>query len=93
MPKRFCLILSDIGTPIYKIAKFFVPLPAPLTSNEYTLKDSFSLSEKRLTFDSNLAMVSFGIESLFTNTPFKKILTFTVEVTISKVHTGKFELL
>ena len=28
-------ILSDIGTPTYKLAKFFVPLLAPLTSNEY----------------------------------------------------------
>ena len=32
-------ILSDIGTPTYKIVKFFVPLLAPLTSNEYTIKD------------------------------------------------------
>ena len=74
MPKRFCLILSDIGTPIYKIAKFFVPFPTPLTSNEYTLKDSFCFSEKLLTFDSQLVMVSFGIESLFTNIPFKETI-------------------
>ena len=32
-------ILSDIGTPTYKLAKLFVPLLAPLTSNEYTIKD------------------------------------------------------
>ena len=29
----FCPILSDIGTPTYKLAKFFVPLLEPLTSN------------------------------------------------------------
>ena len=26
-------ILLDVGTPTYKLAKFFVPLLAPLTSN------------------------------------------------------------
>ena len=39
-------ILSDIGTITYKLAKFFVPLLAPLTSNEYTVKDSFSFAEE-----------------------------------------------
>ena len=57
----FCPILSGIGTPTYKIAKFFESLLAPLTSNEYTIKDSFSFSEELLTFDSNLVMASFDI--------------------------------
>ena len=65
----FCPILSDIGTPTYKLAKFFVPLLAPLTSNEYTIKDSFA--EELLSFDSNLVMASFDVESLFTNIPLK----------------------
>ena len=41
-------------------------LLAPLTSNEYTIKDSFSFTEELLTFDSNLVLASFEIESLFT---------------------------
>ena len=49
-------ILSDIGTPTYKKAKFFVLLLAPLTSNEYTIKDSFFFSEELLTFDPNLVL-------------------------------------
>ena len=52
-------ILSDIGTPTYKLAKFLVPLLAPLTSNEYTIKDSFPFAEELLSFDSNLVMASF----------------------------------
>ena len=65
-------ILSDIGTPTYKLAKFFVPLLAPLTSNEYNIKDSFSFAEGLLSFDSNLVMASFDVESLFYQYPIKR---------------------
>ena len=34
-------ILSVIGTPTYKLAKFYDQLLKPLTNNEYTIKDSF----------------------------------------------------
>ena len=61
---RFPPILSDIGTPTYQIARFFVLLLAPLTSNEYIIKNPFSFSEELSTFDSNLVMASFDIESL-----------------------------
>ena len=70
----FCPILSDIGTPTYKLAKFIVPLLAPLTSNEYTIKDSFSFAEELLSFDSDLVMASFDVESLFTNIPLKETI-------------------
>ena len=40
--------LSDTGTPTYKLTKFFVPLLAPLTSNECTIKDSFSFAGELL---------------------------------------------
>ena len=76
-------ILSDIGTPTYKIAKFFVPLLAPLTSNEYTIKDSFSFPEELLTFDSNLVMASFDIESLFTNILLKESIDLCVDIVFS----------
>ena len=76
-------ILSHIGTPTYKIAKFFVPFLAPLTSNEYTIKDSFSFSEELLTFDSCLVMASFDIEYLFTNIPLKETINFCVDILFS----------
>ena len=34
-------ILSAIGTPTYKIAKFLVPILSCLTINEFTVKDFF----------------------------------------------------
>ena len=42
----FRLILSAIGTPTYKLSKFFVPLLTLLALNEYTIKDSFSFVEE-----------------------------------------------
>ena len=38
-------ILSVIGTPTYKLAKFLVPIIEPLATNEYTIKDSFTFAE------------------------------------------------
>ena len=76
-------ILSDIGTNTYKIAKFFVLLLALLTSNEYTIKDSFSFSEELLTFDYNLVMGSFDIESIFTNIPLKETIEICVDIFFS----------
>ena len=34
-------ILSAIGTPQYKLAKFLVPVLSDITQNEFTVKDSF----------------------------------------------------
>ena len=34
-------ILSSIATPTYKLSKFLVPMLEPVTTNEYTTKDSF----------------------------------------------------
>ena len=39
-------ILSAIGTPTYKLAKFLVPILEPVTTNEYTIKDSFTFAEE-----------------------------------------------
>ena len=37
-------ILPAINTPTYKLAKFLVPILKSLTSNEYTVKDSFAFA-------------------------------------------------
>ena len=60
-------ILSAIGTPTYKLAKFCDQLLKPLTNNEYTIKDSFSFAKEVLEFDASLFMASFDIKSLLTN--------------------------
>ena len=41
-------ILSTINTLSYKLVKFLVPFLTPLTSNDFTIKDSFSFQGKYL---------------------------------------------
>ena len=38
---HFRLILSALQTPAFKLAKFILPILEPLTTNKYTVKDSF----------------------------------------------------
>ena len=72
-------ILSAIGTPAYKLAKFLVPILEFLTTDEYTIKDSFTFAEELQSFDSKLVMASFDIESLFTNIPLQETIDLCVE--------------
>ena len=60
-------ILSAINTPTYKLAKFLVPILKSLTSNEYTVKDSFAFAEEIVEQDSEFFMGSLDVDSLFTN--------------------------
>ena len=66
-------ILSAIGTAGYNIAKFFVPILAPFTSDEY---DSFSFVEEILAIPNanSFDMASFDIKSLFTNIPLQETI-------------------
>ena len=41
----FRLILSAVGTPSYKFAKFLVPKLSSITFNEFTVTDSFAFAE------------------------------------------------
>ena len=53
----FCPILSAIGTPSNKLAKFCDKLVKPITTNEYTIKHWFSFAKEVEEFDSNLITV------------------------------------
>ena len=61
-------ILSAIDTCSYNLAKVFVPILKEFTVNEYTVKDTFSFSNKIRNKDTSLYVASFDIKSLFTNT-------------------------
>ena len=63
----FCPILSAIGTPTYKLGKFFVPLVEQYTNKQHTIRDSFSFSKELQNLDLSLVMASFNVVSLFTN--------------------------
>ena len=60
-------ILSAIGTPTYKLAKFLVSKLSSTTFNEFTVKDSLTFAEEIVHQDSKIFMGSLYIGSLFTN--------------------------
>jgi len=72
-------ILSAIGTPSYKIAKFLVPILSKLTVNEFTIKDSFSFAKEIVQQDSSLYMASLDVDSLFTNIPLDETINICTE--------------
>ena len=72
-------ILSAIGTPSYKLAKFLVPILSSITSNEYTTKDSFSFAKEIVSQDSKLFMASLDVDSLFTNIPLVETVNICVD--------------
>ena len=70
-------ILSARGTHTYNLAKHLVSVINPITTNEYTVQDSFSFVKELSDIDSsNTVMASFDIKSLFTNIP----LDETIEI-------------
>ena len=63
-------VLSTLHTFNYNLAKFFVPILEPLTTNEYTLKNSLEFIKEINQINlKNKIMASFDIQSLFTNIP------------------------
>ena len=60
-------ILSALNTPTYKLVKFVVPMIKPLTTNEFTVKDSFHFAEEIVDQQHNLFMGSLDVDFLFTN--------------------------
>ena len=74
-------ILSSIGPCGYKIAKFLVPFLEPITSNQFTVRDSFTFATEISKFkDGNkYVMASFDIKSLFTYIPLDKSINIATE--------------
>ena len=77
-------IISAIGTPAYKLAKFLVSLCPDLTQNEYTLKDSFEFASIIDQQNHNLFMGSLDVDSLFTNVP----LDETINIILDQLYTN-----
>ena len=71
---KFRPILPTIGAPTYKLAKFLVPILSPLTSNEFSVHDSFSFADKISSFCPDHFMASLDIESLFTSIPLNEVI-------------------
>ena len=76
-------IISSIGTHCYEVAKFFIPLLRPFSTNPLTITDTFSFVKEILNLPfntNNVVMASFDIKSLFTNIP----LDETIEIIVNK---------
>ena len=67
--------MSAIKTPTYKLAKFLVTLLEPITTNMYTIKNSFEFSKQIADQDPGLFVASLDVESLFTNIPLKETIS------------------
>ena len=65
--------MSALNTGTYKWAKFFVPLLRHLTSNEFTLKDSFEFAKIICEQDASL-----DVDSLFTNVPLEETINICI---------------
>ena len=77
-------ILSAINTPSYHLAQFFVPKLAELTTNQYTVMNSFTFSSELNSINSsNKFMCSFDVKSLFTNIPLIETLEIIQTVLFS----------
>ena len=74
-------ILSALNPGTYKWTKFFVPLLRHLTSNQFTLKDSFEFTKTICEQDAGIFMVSVDVDSLFTNV----LLEENINICINKL--------
>ena len=79
-------ILSAIGTPTYKIAKFLAVILKGLTSNQYSVKDSFGFAKEILQQNSDCFMVSLDITSLFANIPLDETINICWNELFGKKH-------
>ena len=70
--------MSALNTGTYKWGQFFVPLLRHLTSNEFTLKDSFESAKIICEQDAGLFMASLDVDSLFTKVPLEKTINICV---------------
>ena len=86
--------LCAMNTPAYNLAKFLVPILKSLTSNEYTVRDSFAFVEVVGDHDSEFFMGSLDVDSLFSNIPLKEtndICTITLFENTERVVLLKIE--
>ena len=87
---QFRPILSAINTPVYKLAKYLVPILSLLTVNDCTVKDSFTFAKEVINFDHNHFMASLDVESLFTNIPVdERIKNAVDDLFSSNMYRGK----
>ena len=75
-------IVSSIGTYSYELSKYLVDMLKPLTTNDYTIKVSFSFVNELNPVTNVPFMSSFDVTSRFTNIPLEE----TIEICLNKLY-------
>ena len=75
----FRAIFSAIKTLSYNIPKHLVSILEPITTNKFTIKNSFEFDIEVIEQDSGLFMASFDVESLFTNIPLEETINISCD--------------
>ena len=79
----FSPIVSSINTYKYNLASYIVRILQPISTNEFTIKDSFSFADWAKTYNhNNEVMCSFDVCSLFTHVP----LDETIQICLDKLY-------
>ena len=71
---KFRPILPAINTPTYLLAKYLNPILSPLTTNEFTVRNSFDFAKEVVNYDHIFYMASLDVEPLFTNIPLEETI-------------------
>ena len=77
---QFRPIFAAYKTPSFNLAKYLVPILSPLTTNQYTVENTYKFAEEIQNQDgsSGLIMASFDVENLFTNIPLQETIQIIV---------------
>ena len=78
----FLPIVSSVNTYNYNLASFLVRILKPVSTNKFTVKDSFSFADWAKSYKhNNEFMCSFDINWLFTNVPLEE----TIHICLDKL--------
>ena len=76
-------IVSSVNTYNYNLASYLVRVLQPISTNQFTVKDSFSFADWAKTYShNNEFMCSFDVSSLFTNVS----LDETIQICLDKLY-------
>ena len=75
----------DMSLSFRQLAKYLVPELASITAIEFSVKDSFCLSEDIVNQNSNFIMGSLDVDSLFTNIPLEETINICCDTPFKEI--------
>ena len=84
---KFYRTLSTIGSPTYKLPKFSVFILSTLTSNEFSVRVSFSFADEVSRFCPDHFLASLDVESLYTYIPLNEVIYMCIDDLFSDINT------